>query len=171
MKKVTAWITAFSLFGAFTFMSCDKSSEDNLQLANRGIVGTTTGGSQIGTQGTTPNGQTFRAIVYFDSLHLVTLMQQLTPDQINKVSKNGMPMGVIYVTSDLHVTGTFLPITPAFVGPDQNPYWRVQQITFNAGYTPRQFAYASDVEAAVLTGEITLTATGDVYWYEIIGKY
>jgi|GEM_PF-4619337 len=173
MKKVTVWITVVSLFCMFTFVACDKSADDNAQpLGSRGLVGTLIGSGQIGTKGTGPTaGQTLRQQVYMDSVHLVVLMQQLTPDQIIKVQANGQPMGIIYVYGDLHQPSTFLPVTPGFVGPDENPYWQVMQITFNPGIEPRQFTYATQVEDAVLAGDITLTPTGDVYWYEVIAKY
>ncbi len=43
------------------------------------------------------------------------------------------------------------------------------QIAFTPGNTPRQLFSDSEVLAAAVAGEITLTLTGEVYWCPIVG--
>jgi hypothetical protein len=183
MKKISAWILAISFF---SLVACSDSTEYD-DLKGTGISTTTTGtggsggtggtggtgggGGTIGHDGTTVPQGTFREEAYYSdgTLILVLLMQELTTDQITALQAQGATFGTIYSDSELSGTGTFLPVT-ADLSFDMNTYYQLSMIQFNAGFTPRQFTTVADIQAAALSGEITITDTGRVFWYELQGK-
>ena len=63
----------------------------------------------------------------------------------------------------------FISVIDAIPTDGFNPIWEEVQITFTAGHTPRQLFSDTEVEAAVLTGEITLEFTTEVYWCPVVG--
>lgn len=65
----------------------------------------------------------------------------------------------------------FISVIDAIPGDGMNPVWREVQITFNAGFTPRQL-FSDDEVVAAASGpnpEITLDTTHEVYWCPIVG--
>ena len=64
----------------------------------------------------------------------------------------------------------FISVIDAIPGDGFNPVWEEIQITFNAGHTPRQLFSDDEIAAAAAAGEITLTATGEVYWCPVVGQ-
>ena len=58
----------------------------------------------------------------------------------------------------------------AIPGDGFNPIWEEIQITFTAGHTPRQLFSDDEIEEALNAGEITLEATGEVYWCPVVGQ-
>jgi hypothetical protein len=63
----------------------------------------------------------------------------------------------------------FISVIDAVPGDGFNPIWEEIQITFTEGHTPRQLFSDTEIEAAFDAGEITLTATGEVYWCPVVG--
>ena len=183
MRKISAWILAISFF---SLIACSDSTEYD-DLKGSGISTTTTGtggsggtggtggtgggGGTVGHDGSTVPQGTFREEAYYGdgSLILVFTMQELTTDQITQLHAQGATFGTIYSDSELSGTGTFLSVT-GDLNFDTNTYYQLSMIEFNAGFTPRQFTTAADVQAAALSGEIKITDTGRVYWYELLGK-
>ena len=64
----------------------------------------------------------------------------------------------------------FISVIDAIPGDGFNPIWEEIQITFTAGHTPRQLFSDNEIAAAVASGEITLTTTGEVYWCPVVGQ-
>jgi len=63
----------------------------------------------------------------------------------------------------------FISVLDAIQGDGFNPLWEEVQITFNPGHTSRQLESDNDVLAAAAAGEITLTATGELYRCAVVG--
>jgi hypothetical protein len=63
----------------------------------------------------------------------------------------------------------FTSVIDAIPGDGFNPIWEEVQIAFTAGHTPRQLFSDDEIAAAVASGEITLTDTGEVYWCPVVG--
>jgi len=64
----------------------------------------------------------------------------------------------------------FISVIDAIPGDGFNPIWEEIQITFTAGHTPRQLMSDNEVAAAAAAGEITLQATGEVYWCPVVAQ-
>ncbi len=64
---------------------------------------------------------------------------------------------------------SFVSVIDAIQADGFNPLWQEVQITFNAGFAPRQLTSDVDVEAAANAGEITLTPTTEVYRCSVVG--
>ena len=64
----------------------------------------------------------------------------------------------------------FISVIDAIPGDGFNPIWEEIQITFTAGHTPRQLFSDDEIAAAFNAGEITMEATGEVYWCPVVGQ-
>src|SRR5205823_6769778 len=64
--------------------------------------------------------------------------------------------------------GMFISVLDAIQGDGFNPLWQEVQVSFNAGFTPRQLFSDTEIEAAAAAGEITLTATSEVYRCSVV---
>ena len=64
----------------------------------------------------------------------------------------------------------FISVIDAIPGDGFNPIWEEIQITFTAGHTPRQLFSDDEIAAAFNAGEITMEATGEVYWCPVVGS-
>jgi len=79
-------------------------------------------------------------------------------------------INTIYMCDACEAAGfMFTSVLDAIQGDGFNPLWREVQITFNAGHTPRQLFSDNEVAAVAAAGEITLTATNEVYRCSVIG--
>jgi len=65
----------------------------------------------------------------------------------------------------------FISVLDAIQRDGFNPLWKEVQITFNAGFTPRQFTRDDDIlqAATVADPEISLVGTGEVYRCAVVG--
>ncbi len=65
----------------------------------------------------------------------------------------------------------FAPVLDAIQGDGFNPLWVEVEITFNKGFTPRQFYSDNEVLAAASGAEpeITLTTTTEIYRCSVLG--
>ncbi|HZE88388.1 MAG TPA: hypothetical protein VE404_02505 [Verrucomicrobiae bacterium] len=86
------------------------------------------------------------------------------------IAHNGS-LNVIYM-SDPGLPGghPFVSVIDAIQGEGFNPLWREVQITFNPGFTPRQLMRDDDILDAAASGEITLTATTEIYRCAVVGS-
>jgi hypothetical protein len=79
-------------------------------------------------------------------------------------------INVIYTSEDLLPGGhMFVAVLDAIQGDGFNPLWLEAEIEFTPGHTPRQLMSDDEIEAAVASGEITLTFTDEVYRCSVIG--
>ncbi|HET6463314.1 MAG TPA: hypothetical protein VFH33_05895 [Candidatus Krumholzibacteria bacterium] len=63
----------------------------------------------------------------------------------------------------------FVIVMDAIASDSYSPLWRGVQIEFNPGYPCHQFRSEAEIEAAVNSGEISLSPTGYVYRCRVIG--
>jgi len=75
------------------------------------------------------------------------------------MSDNGLPGGAMFIS-----------VLDAIQGDGFNPLWVEVQIIFNPGFTPHQLTSDTDIEAAVMRGEIMLVNTGELYRCSVVGK-
>lgn len=163
MRKVVAM---FAFFGLFFLVSCDKDTfTEDFQLTK-----TTTGGTNGGF-GISPDPGATRDTVstaaYFDERLIRVFLRGLSENEASYVVGKNIPVGYIYVYSDLHMPAQFVPVVADV---DVNPIWRVQTISFNPGFDPHQFLSYAELDAALHAGEITLTEEDSFYRYTITGK-
>ena len=79
-------------------------------------------------------------------------------------------INTIYMCDACEAAGVvFTSVLDAIQGDGFNPLWQEVQIAFTAGHTPRQLFSDNEVAAAAAAGEITLTATNEVYRCSVIG--
>jgi hypothetical protein len=115
------------------------------------------------------NASTMQA--YYDheifNIHFVEFSS--TAEQ--KLLQHNHNLNLIY-QSDPGLPGgaPFISVIDAIPGDGFNPIWEEVQIAFTAGHTPRQLFSDDEVAAAVASGEITLTFTGEVYWCPVVGQ-
>jgi len=64
----------------------------------------------------------------------------------------------------------FVSVLDAIQGEGFNPLWEEIQVTFNAGFTPRQLLSDNEIAAAANGGEVTLRETGEVYRCAVVGS-
>ena len=63
----------------------------------------------------------------------------------------------------------FISVLDAIQGDGFNPLWLEVQINFTAGHTPRQLFSDDEIANAFVAGEITLTATDELYRCSVVG--
>src|SRR5438309_9907628 len=63
----------------------------------------------------------------------------------------------------------FVSVLDAIQGDGFNPLWVELQVNFTSGHTPRQLFSDDEISQAVAAGEITLTATGELYRCSVVG--
>jgi len=85
-------------------------------------------------------------------------------------TKNGQLNNIYQSDPGLPGGQPFISVIDAIPTDGMNPLWEEIQITFTAGHTPRQLESDDDIAAAVASGEITLTDTGELYRCSVIGK-
>ncbi len=128
-----------------------------------------TAGSAAGSTGSA-NGSGGDMPAYYDG-QLFTINFKKEPDSAAAalMAHNGS-INVIYM-SDPGLPGgqPFDAVLDAIQGDGFNPLWLEVQITFNPGFTPRQITRDDDVLDAAASGEITLSATGEVYRCAVVG--
>jgi hypothetical protein len=163
MRKVAALI---AFFGLFFLVSCDKSTvTDDFVL-----IKSTTGGNSGGF-GISPDPNATRDTVttgaYYDERLLRVFLRGLSQNEISYVVGRQVPVSYIYVYSDLHMPGQYIPVVADV---DINPIWRQQTITFNPGFDPHQFLSFAELDAAKNAGEVTLTENDFFFRYEVKAK-
>jgi hypothetical protein len=79
-------------------------------------------------------------------------------------------INVIYM-SDAGLPGgePFIAVLDAIQGDGFNPLWLEVQVTFNAGFTPRQLMSDVEVLDAQASGEVSLSSDGEIYRCSVVG--
>ena len=163
MRKVAV---LFAFAGLFLLVSCDKTSfTEDFQITSKANGGAGGFGNNIN-----PNSpytrDTVTTNVYVEEHLIRVLLLSLSQDEITYILARQVPTSYIYTYSDLHMPAQYVP-----VGKDINdPIWREATITFNAGFDPHQFLSYIELEAAIHSGEVTITETNNFYRYNILGK-
>ena len=125
-----------------------------------------TGGAQAGSV----SGSASAIPAYYDGNLFTIHFVEFSPTAERSLLQHNASLNFIY-QSDPGLPGgqPFVSVIDAVPGPGFNPVWEDVQITFNPGHTPRQLFSDNDVAPAVLSGEITLTFTGEIYWCPVVG--
>ena len=122
------------------------------------------GGSTNGSAGDMPS--------YYDGqLFTINFKEQPGGAEAALLAHNGS-INTIYMCDTCEgqiAGGDFVSVLDAIQGDGFNPLWQEVQITFNAGFTPRQLTSDTAIDAAVDAGEITLTPTDEVYRCSVVG--
>ena len=122
-------------------------------------------GSENGVGGSMP-------AYYDDELFTINLFQ-LSDAAAEQIIAKNQSLNTIYMCDACEGQisgGDFVSVIDAIQADGFNPLWLEVQITFNAGFTPRQLTGDEDIDAAATAGEITLTPTDEVYRCSVIGK-
>jgi hypothetical protein len=127
-------------------------------------LGVAVAGSLNGSAGDMP--------AYYDG-QLFTINFKELPNGEAAVLAHNKSINIIYMCDAcegaLPGGASFVSVIDAIQGDGFNPLWQEVQITFNAGFAPRQLSSDVDVEAAADAGEITLTPTDEVYRCAVVG--
>ncbi|TMQ60508.1 MAG: hypothetical protein E6K72_00580 [Candidatus Eisenbacteria bacterium] len=117
-----------------------------------------------------PNGVAGSMPAYYDHVLFTINFKQLSAAEATLLAKNSQ-QNVIY-QSDPGLPGgqPFVSVIDAVPADGMNPLWAEVQIAFTAGHTPRQLFSDDEIAAAAASGEITLTATNEMYRCSVIGK-
>jgi hypothetical protein len=120
------------------------------------------GGSLNGVAGSMP--------AYYDHDLFTINFKELSTAEATLIKRNTQ-FNFIY-QSDPGLPGgqPFISVIDAIPADGMNPLWLEVQITFNPGHTPRQLFSDDEIAAAAASGEITLTATDEMYRCSVIGK-
>ncbi len=177
MKNIVVWIGATAAVAAFSifFISCQQAKDATL-VSPAGIdqgsftvrqpaLASTEAGSMNGIAGSMP--------AYYDDVLFTINFMELPPTGEKATLANNQSINVIYMSDNgLPGNAPFISVLDAIQGDGFNPLWLEVQITFNAGFTPRQLTSDTDIEAAASSSppEITLTPTDEVYRCSVIGK-
>ena len=106
---------------------------------------------------------------YYDAALFTVNMKQMPGNATQALLAHNGSINEIYASNDLDEPQTFIPVINAIQGDGFNPLWVQFFIVFKVGSTPHQFFSDTEVDAAVASGEITLTNTGEVYRCSVIG--
>jgi len=116
------------------------------------------------------NGSAGDMPAYYDH-HLLTInfMELPSGGESANLARN-MSINTIFM-SDAGLPGgqPFISVLDAIQGDGFNPLWLEVQINFTAGHTPRQLFSDDEIANAFAAGEITLTATDEVYRCSVVG--
>src|SRR2546426_1238246 len=135
------------------------------------IVGTTLALTLVtGAQAGSANGSASVIPAYYDGNLLNVQFVEFSPAAERTLLQHNTALNFIY-QSDPGLPGgqPFISVIDAVPTDGFNPIWEEVQITFTAGNTPRQLFSDTEVEAAFVAGEITLTLTTEVYWCPVVG--
>ena len=108
---------------------------------------------------------------YYDHILFTIQFVEFSPAAEKSLLQHNTSLNFIY-QSDPGLPGgePFISVIDAIPGDGFNPIWEEVQITFTDDNTPRQLFSDDEIEAAVESGEITLTFTGEVYWCPVVGS-
>jgi len=118
--------------------------------------------TQATTNGST-NGAAGQMPAMYEGTSVTVNMKEMPKNASASTIAKNQSINTIYAYADLDEEQPFQPVINAIQGEGFNPLWHQVLISFNAGFTPHQFASEADVQAAAAAGEITLTTTDEVY--------
>ncbi len=124
-----------------------------------------------GARAATSSGSASAIPAYYDHNLLTIHFGEFSSTAEKALLQHNTSLNFIY-QSDPGLPGgqPFISVIDAIPGDGFNPIWEEIQIAFTSGHTPRQLFSDTEVEDAFNNGEITLTATGEVYWCPVVGK-
>lgn len=125
-----------------------------------------------------PNGSSGQMPAYYDGqLFTINFKQMPTPAELALLREDHQ-INTIYMcdacagqTVGGDANGDFVSVLDAIQGDGFNPLWQEAQISFNQGFTPRQFTSDNDILAAAggPNPEITISFTDEVYRCSVVG--
>jgi hypothetical protein len=156
-KLIKLMLTA-GILGGSVFMLSFADTGMNKQLSQ--------------TANVTGSGITTTIPAYYDAKLYNIQFSQLSAQAATTLIVRNPGINFIY-QSDPGLPGDhpFISVIDAIPADGMNPVWREVQITFNAGFTPRQF-YSDDQVLAAASGsnpEISLFYTNEVYTCPVMG--
>ena len=124
-----------------------------------------------GAHAASGNGVASEIPAYYDGNLLTIQFVEFPPAAERTLLQHNQSLNFIF-QSDPGLPGgqPFISVIDAVPGDGFNPIWEEIQITFTPGHTPRQLFSDDEIFAAAQAGEITLTATGEVYWCPVVGQ-
>jgi hypothetical protein len=130
-------------------------------------LATLAGSAQAGSA----NGAASAIPAYYDHNLFTIQCVEFSPAAEKSLLQHNGSLNFIY-QSDPGLPGgqPFISVIDAIPGDGFNPIWEEVQIAFTASHTPRQLFSDDEVSAAVASGEITITFTGEVYWCPVVGQ-
>src|SRR2546425_6012993 len=122
--------------------------------------------------GQSANGSAGEMPAYYDHQQFTINFKQLPPGGESAVLQNNAKIHIIYMSDAGLAGGTepFISVLDAIQGDGFNPLWLEVQINFTAGHTPRQLFSDNEIANAFVAGEITLTATDELYRCSVVGR-
>ena len=161
------------LGGVLLLVTCSKndltppvgSSHQTQQQAKVTTAATTSSARSLGIGSAIP--------AYYDSTKFKIIFVEFPPNAEATLLAKNPSINFIYQSDPgLPNNQPFISVIDAIPGDGMNPVWEEVQITFNSGFTPRQFFSDDEVLKAAkgINPEITLTMTGEVYYCPVIGK-
>ena len=123
-----------------------------------------------GAQAGSTKGSASVIPAYYDHVLFNIQFVEFSPPAEQALIEHNASLNFIY-QSDPGLPGgqPFVSVIDAIPGDGFNPVWEEIQITFTPGHTPRQLFSDDEIMAALDAGEITLTATGEIYWCPVVG--
>jgi len=116
------------------------------------------------------NGAASQMPAYYDHQLFTINFMELPSGGENAAQQHNRSINFIYM-SDAGLPGgqPFVSVLDAIQGDGFNPLWIELQVNFTSGHTPRQLFSDDEISQAVAAGEITLTATGELYRCSVVG--
>src|SRR5437867_8354256 len=108
---------------------------------------------------------------YYDHQLFTINFKELPPGGEKAALQHNGSINVIYM-SDAGLPGgqPFISVLDAIQGDGFNPLWLEVQVNFRLGHTPRQLFSDDEIANAFVAGEITLTATDELYRCSVVGR-
>jgi hypothetical protein len=108
--------------------------------------------------------------VYYDGEPFTMNLMELPETAAHTIIAENPSFNTLYEADGCEPGGAeFVMVIDAIQGDGFNPLWREVQISFTAGHPCRQLTGDEEIDAAVESGEITLTPTDEVYRCSVIG--
>ena len=119
-----------------------------------------------------PNGSAGEMPAFYDGQQFtINFKEQPSGGEAALLAHNGS-INTIYMSDQAEAAGLmFVSVLDAIQGDGFNPLWQEVQITFNAGFTPRQLTSDTEILAAASATppEIMLIPTTEVYRCSVVG--
>ena len=118
-----------------------------------------------------PNGVAGAMPAYYDGRLFLINFKELSPTAERTVLAGNQSVNTIFMSEESLPGGApFVAVLDAIQGDGFNPLWLEVQITFHAGFTPRQLTRDDDILEAATSGEIALSSEAEVYRCSVVGS-
>lgn len=108
---------------------------------------------------------------YYDAKLFTIDLTELSPTAERQTLAHNPGLNRIFQSDDgLPGGAPFIAVIDAIPTDGMNPLWQEFQVKFTAGNTPVQLFSDTQVDSAAAAGEITLTATGEVYRCAVVAS-